>query len=64
MKYDDNTLLTGNYEGVYVYKINDSKISFSKKIPELIGTFKQLEKYKNTVYAQLPNVGVLEFELD
>lgn len=61
---NQNFFLTGNYEGVYAYKINGNQVTFIKKIPQLIGTFKQLLSFKNKYYAQLPNVGVLEFELD
>lgn len=59
-----NYFLTGNYEGVYVYQMNGNQVSLVKKIPKLVGTFKQLIGYQNKIFAQLPNVGVLEFVLD
>jgi AraC family chitin signaling transcriptional activator len=59
-----NYVLTGNYEGVYAYKKTVNGLEFYKKIPQLVGSFKQLLAAQDKLYAQLPNVGLLEFELD
>jgi DNA-binding CsgD family transcriptional regulator len=63
MKYG-NYLMTGNYGGVHIYKVNGTNIEYLKKIPELLGSFNQILNYKNKIIALLPNEGVLQFELD
>ncbi|MCU0327763.1 MAG: hypothetical protein MUE53_02125 [Chitinophagales bacterium] len=59
-----NYLLTGNYEGVHAYYVKDNKITYYKKIEKLVGTFKQLLSFQNKIFANLPNDGILEIELD
>lgn len=59
-----NFILTGNYEGIYAYRKIGNKFIFYKKIPNLIGSFKQLLVYQDKFFAHLPNNQLLEFELD
>lgn len=63
--YQENYLLAGNYNGVYVYKKLNKNWVFLKSIPLIYGSCKQLifEDYQ-TLWISIPNYGIIRTELD
>lgn len=63
--YQKDYLLTGNYNGICVFKKNGSTYSFVKKIDKILGSCNQLVLDKNnTLWVNIPNYGIIKTDID
>lgn len=63
--YKDEYLLTGNYNGVSVFKMESGRYTFVKKLELILGSCNQLINEKdNILWVNIPNFGLIRFELD
>lgn len=65
IQYKNEYLLTGNYNGISVFKIQDGKYTFLKKLALILGSCNQLLNEKDNIFwVNIPNYGLIRFELD
>ncbi|MCE7921602.1 MAG: hypothetical protein DYG98_00940 [Haliscomenobacteraceae bacterium CHB4] len=63
--YKDKYLLTGNYNGVSVFKMEGGRYAFLKKLELILGSCNQLlNERDNILWVNIPNFGLIRFELD
>ncbi|MTB50016.1 triple tyrosine motif-containing protein [Lewinella sp. W8] len=60
---DDDHLITGNYNGVSLFELQNGKWTFLRKIPPLQGAVNQVFVRDNLLWANLPNFGVIKASL-
>ncbi len=65
IRYKNEYLLTGNYNGISVFKIEGGKYTFLKKLALILGSCNQLLNEKDNIFwVNIPNYGLIRFELD
>ena len=63
--YQKDYFLTGNYDGISVFKKDGATWRFFKKIDLILGSVTQIEYEKNNIiWINIPNYGVIRFALD
>lgn len=62
--YQKNILLTGNYNGVSVFKKINGTWKFVKRIKTIAGSCNQIEIQGNVLWVNIPNYGVVRVSLD
>ena len=61
----NNYLLTGNYNGISVYKKENNKWRFFKKLDGIGGSCNQIAiQNKNIIWVNVPNYGIIKANLD
>ena len=65
LPYNDDYLLTGNYNGVSVFKKAGNGVVFLKKLDLILGSCNQLIREGNNVlWVNIPNFGLIRFALN
>ncbi|MBK8556285.1 MAG: hypothetical protein IPL65_11200 [Lewinellaceae bacterium] len=63
--YKKEYLLTGNYNGISVFKMEAGRYVFLKKLELILGSCNQIINEKDNVFwVNIPNFGLIRFELD
>lgn len=63
--YQKDFLLTGNYNGINIFKKNNHSWEFLKKIDLIRGSVNQIEFENDTMlWVNIPNFGLIRFSLD
>jgi hypothetical protein len=63
--YNNEYLLTGNYNGISIFKKNNDSWSFVKKMDFILGSCNQLVIEKNNIlWVAIPNFGIIRAVLD
>lgn len=64
IKSYQNYLLTGNYNGISIFKKENNSWRFFKKMELILGAVSQIEIYQKYIFINIPNYGVIKFSLD
>lgn len=65
LEYDQNTLFTGNYNGISIFKKENNSWAFLRKMEVILGAINQIvAEKKNILWVNIPNYGVIRFEID
>ena len=63
--YDENTLLTGNYNGISIFKKENNSWKFVKKMKFILGAINQIVKENHQIlWVNIPNYGFIRFKVD
>lgn len=57
-------LLTGNYNGISIFKKEKNIWRFFKKMSLILGAVSQIETEQKDIFINIPNYGVIKFSLD
>lgn len=65
LSYSDDILLTGNYNGISIFKKEGKSWKFVKKMKVILGAINQIVKENNrTLWVNIPNYGFIRFVMD
>jgi len=65
LSYSDDILLTGNYNGISIFKKEGNSWKFVKKMKVILGAINQIVKENNrTLWVNIPNYGFIRFVMD
>lgn len=60
-----DAIITGNYNGIHIYKYNSNQqLQYFKTISEIKGSCNQLLVFQNKLFVLLGNIGILELTLN
>lgn len=64
LEYDENTLFTGNYNGISIFKKQNNSWVFLRKMEVILGAINQIvQEKKNILWVNIPNYGIIRFEI-
>lgn len=65
LKYNENTLFTGNYNGISIFKKEQDTWKFQEKMPVIMGAINQIvQEQDHILWVNIPNYGLIRFELN